>query len=90
MHNFREKISLLEFTVSIEQEDPNPLFIDTPNNTDLDMGLQGTGTTPCLCTPRLGSTVQLQGVITSSNRQNIVKAVKKAFVTENHAKGKEF
>ena len=72
--------------MAVEDEEPQPLFVNIPSNNDVKAPLKQAGSEPCLCKPKLAGSLQLDGQTQDADKPKIVDAIKDAFVKENPGK----
>ncbi|XP_063430252.1 uncharacterized protein LOC134712531 isoform X2 [Mytilus trossulus] len=78
-----KEVTPMEYTVAVEDEEPQPLFVNIPSNNDIKAPLKQAGSEPCLCKPKLAGSLQLDGQTQDADKPKIVDAIKDAFVKEN-------
>ncbi|XP_052059829.1 uncharacterized protein LOC127700412 isoform X2 [Mytilus californianus] len=73
----------MEYTVAVEDEEPQSLFLNIPSNNRIKTPLKQAGSEPCLCKPKLAGSLQLDGQTQNADKPKIAEAIKDAFVKEN-------
>ncbi|KAK6195844.1 hypothetical protein SNE40_001188 [Patella caerulea] len=74
-----EEITPVDYTLSLDGQEPDPIFLASPSPADLDSsGLNG-----CNCVPRKAGSLKLAGNVEDSSKNDVQKAVYEAVVKAN-------
>lgn len=75
------------YTVSVNGEEPQGLFVEAPSPETLDTHLKNqTGTGLCNCTPSLSHSLTVAGNLTDKDKEALKEALKDALVAANPGK----
>lgn len=78
-----EDIAPLEYAASVLDQEPNPMFVTQPNNTDVHKALTDVQAEPCGCKPKLAANIKLDGKTKDGEKDKIKDAIKDAFAKSN-------
>ncbi|XP_053395071.1 uncharacterized protein LOC128555750 isoform X2 [Mercenaria mercenaria] len=78
-----EEITPVQFTVSVNGEEPNKALVSPPEDMVLDENLKHAKTSTCGCKPRAQGHVTLEGKTADTEQAKILGAVKEAVDQEN-------
>ncbi|XP_046566800.1 uncharacterized protein LOC124275345 isoform X4 [Haliotis rubra] len=76
-------VSRADYTVSIDGQDPEPLFVQPPSQDDLDRSLKANGIENCNCQPGKVGHVKLKGTTKEVEKKDVAEAVKDAIAKSN-------
>ena len=81
-------MTALDYTVTVEGADPNPMFVATPDESDLIRSLsQHAEVCGATCNPSLCQSFMLMGRIQSQDVDDIKRALVDAYVAANPGSG---
>lgn len=80
---YREEITPTQFTVSVNGEEPNEIFVSPPDDKTLNNNLADSQTSTCGCTPRADGHVMLEGKTPNTEFTKIKQAVQEAVANQN-------
>ncbi|XP_071118342.1 uncharacterized protein [Haliotis cracherodii] len=76
-------VSPADYTVSIDGQAPDPLFVQPPSQEDIDRSLQASGIDNCKCKPGKVGHVKLKGPTKDAEKNDVAEAVKDAIAKSN-------